>query len=262
MLSEKGRKILHLIIGIISAVLIVALGIGMMVSCWGIYQCGPRAFSRETIGAALTNPVILILIFMSVVSCLLGILVHLILPVQKSKTKAIRDELTVMQKMSEKVGAPSQEQKAKITRESWLRRITWIIFGILAVSAAVFPALYLFNVSHFPGVDPTAEIMTASFLVMPYGIFLLGCYFAADLVCKYSAIRQTAVYKQMLLEKNLRAADAAAGQMKSGTWIVTGLRLALIAVAICFIVAGIFNGSADDVLTKAIKICTECIGLG
>ena len=28
------------------------------------------------------------------------------------------------------------------------------------------------------------------------------------------------------------------------------------------IVAGIVNGSMNDVLQKAIRICTECIGLG
>ncbi|MBQ9064736.1 MAG: thioredoxin [Blautia sp.] len=33
-------------------------------------------------------------------------------------------------------------------------------------------------------------------------------------------------------------------------------------VAVCFIVAGVFNGSAKDVLGKAINICTECVGLG
>ncbi len=34
------------------------------------------------------------------------------------------------------------------------------------------------------------------------------------------------------------------------------------ALALVFIVAGVFNGSAMDVFGKAIKICTECIGLG
>ena len=29
-----------------------------------------------------------------------------------------------------------------------------------------------------------------------------------------------------------------------------------------FIVIGMFNGGMDDVLYKAINICTECIGLG
>ncbi|MBR4539430.1 MAG: thioredoxin [Clostridia bacterium] len=36
----------------------------------------------------------------------------------------------------------------------------------------------------------------------------------------------------------------------------------ILAAAIVFIFLGIFNGSALDVLTKAINICSECIGLG
>ena len=281
MLSEKKRKILHLILRIISSTLIVALGIGMMVSCWSIYQSGPRAFSRESIGAVLANPVIYVLILSTVLSCCLGALAHLIFPVQKGKTKPIRNELMVMQIIIEKVGTPNEIQQRKITRETWVRRIGWIAFGTLAVCTAVLPALYLFNIHNFPGADPTAEIMTASYYVMPYGIFVLGCYFVADLISKHSAIRQTAVYKQMLLEKNFRAADAAAAYKQKMTEqdlqaadasarrpkitaarIVNGLRVALVAVAICFIVVGILNGSAEDVLTKAIKICTECIGLG
>ncbi len=45
-------------------------------------------------------------------------------------------------------------------------------------------------------------------------------------------------------------------------YILLGLRLSLLAVAATFIVLGIFNGGMADVLGKAIKICTECIGLG
>ena len=40
------------------------------------------------------------------------------------------------------------------------------------------------------------------------------------------------------------------------------LRRVLMAAAVLFIVLGIFNGSMKDVLIKAIKICTECVGLG
>ncbi len=39
-------------------------------------------------------------------------------------------------------------------------------------------------------------------------------------------------------------------------------RVAVGVVAVAFIIAGALNGGADSVLTKAIKICTECIGLG
>ncbi len=40
------------------------------------------------------------------------------------------------------------------------------------------------------------------------------------------------------------------------------LRTVLIAAAVIMIAAGIFNGSARDVFGKAVKICTECVGLG
>ena len=43
---------------------------------------------------------------------------------------------------------------------------------------------------------------------------------------------------------------------------VTIVRLAILVIAIAFIIIGIVNGSARDVLFKAVTICTECVGLG
>ncbi|MBQ1371566.1 MAG: hypothetical protein IIY70_01415 [Oscillospiraceae bacterium] len=40
------------------------------------------------------------------------------------------------------------------------------------------------------------------------------------------------------------------------------LRYALFALAVLLIVLGILNGGLQDVLTKAVNLCTECIGLG
>ena len=40
------------------------------------------------------------------------------------------------------------------------------------------------------------------------------------------------------------------------------LRTVLLIAAVVLIVAGVFNGSARDVFSKAVKICTECVGLG
>ena len=39
-------------------------------------------------------------------------------------------------------------------------------------------------------------------------------------------------------------------------------KLLALMLAVMMIVAGTFNGSARDVFGKAVKICTECIGLG
>ena len=38
--------------------------------------------------------------------------------------------------------------------------------------------------------------------------------------------------------------------------------LSVLGFALVLIILGIFNGGMQDVVEKAIKICTECIGLG
>ena len=40
------------------------------------------------------------------------------------------------------------------------------------------------------------------------------------------------------------------------------IRTILLVAALCLIAAGVLNGSARDVFAKAVKICSECIGLG
>ena len=55
-----------------------------------------------------------------------------------------------------------------------------------------------------------------------------------------------------------------AGVMKAGTETKHRriIRIILIAAAAVLIIAGVLNGSAKDVLIKAIYICRECIGIG
>ena len=52
-----------------------------------------------------------------------------------------------------------------------------------------------------------------------------------------------------------RAAAESAGKIRL-------LRAVLLVLAVALIVAGVLNGSARDVFGKAIKICSECVGLG
>ena len=40
------------------------------------------------------------------------------------------------------------------------------------------------------------------------------------------------------------------------------IRLAVLALAVIFIIAGIANGNMYAIMIKAINICTECVGLG
>ncbi len=57
-------------------------------------------------------------------------------------------------------------------------------------------------------------------------------------------------------ERNVQSATI------SRSWHITAVRIAVVLIAFLFIVLGILNGGMGDVLAKAVRICTECIGLG
>jgi hypothetical protein len=44
--------------------------------------------------------------------------------------------------------------------------------------------------------------------------------------------------------------------------VVSVLRWGILTAAVVFVILGCLSGGAWDVLTKAINICSECIGLG
>ena len=257
MTQEKIKKI-HLIYGCIAAVLIIALGVSLIVACRGIYTSGPRPYTRETIGGKLQD--MAVLLWLNLAAVVGGIVLNLLLPLERSKTKAVRDELVTMKKLAAKAGVPSNEEKLLIEREQrsrWLCRVlTAGIFGGLMVR----PALYLLDKANFPANDPTAEIMAAALIVLPPAVIGLVLCLICSVLTKRSILKETEIYKQIIAGGN--KVVPAPAQDTAKPMLLKTVRFAVLAVALVFIVVGIFNGSANDVLTKAIKICTECIGLG
>ena len=64
-----------------------------------------------------------------------------------------------------------------------------------------------------------------------------------------------------LYRKERGAASGAEGAEAAGRSLRI-IRAAILITAIVFIIAGVINGSMEDMLIKAVNICTECIGLG
>lgn len=257
-MPQKKKNLIHMIYGCIAAVLVVALSITLIVSCWQIYQSGDRPYTRAAVGEKLQQ--IAILIYAVGILIAGGFLLNLLLPRERSKPTAIRDEWTTMRKMAMKTGEPSKEQAYAINKEFLFQKYYPLFTGILYAALMVYPAVYMLNRDNFTGMDPTAEIMKASMITLPPALLgLVACHVCCILVTK-SILRQTAIYKQMIAEGNKCTVNTPAVEKK--VFPISIIRWAVFGIAVAFIVVGIFNGSAQDVLTKAIKICTECIGLG
>ena len=117
-------------------------------------------------------------------------------------------------------------------------------------------------------VDPLHEIFSRE-KVIGHLLPILPVFFLSLAVTAFGAILG-------IWDKNTKSTDdLRAGQVQHGSDAarknlqrqiplpgLRWLRLALLVLALGMIAAGVFNGSAKDVLNKAVKICTECVGLG
>ena len=56
--------------------------------------------------------------------------------------------------------------------------------------------------------------------------------------------------------------DASAACAPADTRRLRTARAAVLIIAVLFVIAGILNGSMEDMFIKAVNICSECIGLG
>ncbi len=105
--------------------------------------------------------------------------------------------------------------------------------------------------------DPAADIYTAEGVAaaakraLPAVVLAL----AAAVACAALGVKDENRIARQAVDRDLRERAGEPERAKT-------LRLALLLLALGFLVLGVFNGSAHDVFVKASRICTECIGLG
>ena len=139
--------------------------------------------------------------------------------------------------------------------------------AIVTVLPAVFALIIYTRGLAAKAADPTAWIysreLAGKYLlpVLPIAVITLVMALVGILL----GIRDEKLGKPVKgIEMKKRATKDEAGQAGTGKGlsVTTIVRLIVLAAAVVLIVIGIVNGSARDVLFKAVTICTECVGLG
>ncbi len=138
-----------------------------------------------------------------------------------------------------------------------LQSIMWLATALCFIMSAVL--IYTEGLK-VKALDPMADIYTIEAIRRYSGtpiIFLLASLLMS-VVCIFLNVKESSPnYPSKIIDftNNKKVSVISeAGQKK--------LRTAIFVVAVIFIILGFFNGSLMDVLIKASKICTECIGLG
>ena len=262
-MSSKIKGRIHLIYGICLSVLIVATGVCFALSCLSIYRGGPSPFTRESIATHFGR--IAVPTYLCIAGVLGGIVLSLALPLEGGRIKPRRDAGAALTKLSARLDLSGCDAAAvtSIRRERTLRRVISITAGILSAASLIPALVWWVNPSHFSIENLSEDIKTAAVWVLYCVAVSLGLWVASVLLCDASVSRETAAIRS--ISATVKAAEKIDPDKKgltSDPHFVWGVRGAILVVGMVFIVLGVRNGGMADVLGKAIRICTECIGLG
>ena len=259
MTTERVKRIQH-VLGIGTSVALLAAGAMLMAGCYGIYSSGDHAFSREAVAQAFAPIALPISLCIGVVA--LDILVNLLLPGSTETSKPEKQLSLILQRLHARTDLSkcSEELRSQIAAQQRSRRLHRTIRNALVLVCCVLFLPYGLNGENFHQSQINESMIQAMGLLIPcvtvpfaYGVFT--AYQA-----KHSLDREIALLKSAPKEA-LRTPDVQSQVHANAKWPDI-LRWALLGAGACILVYGFFAGGTADVLTKAINICTECVGLG
>ncbi|MBQ4112780.1 MAG: hypothetical protein IJD38_08295 [Clostridia bacterium] len=264
-MSQKTKERIHLVYGIILSVLILTVGVCFALSCLSIYRSGSSPFTKESISVHFHR--IAIPVYICIAGVIGGGILSLALPVTEGKVRSRRHPEDALEKLSARLDLSScdEDTATAIRDERIRRRRVTAIFGFLAGITLIPALIWCVNPAHFSIENLNTDIKTAAALVLPCTAVALGLWVATVLLRGASISRETAAVKAALASGKGKTPEKSVPEQRKLTadprflWGVRGL---ILAVGVLFIVLGILNGGMADVLGKAIRICTECIGLG
>lgn len=257
-MSNSAKKRIHLIVSCILSAMLVGLGVALIVSCLDIYHSGPKPYTPETIAAHFQK--ISLLVYLTVACVVLGIVLNLVIPLEKKKVKAIRDNAETLSRLESKAGILEGEFAQKAAKEKNFRKLLRLCTAIACVLLSIRPLLHFMNQDNFLG-DKTQCVIRAMTVALVYGGAALALTFLCKVLCSRSIDRQIDICKASIASNGANGTKPTINDDKEAKRIIM-IRCVLAVVAITFIVLGIFNGDAEAVLNKANAICMECIGMG
>ncbi len=256
-MRQETVKIIHRIYGVLLSLSILAAGICLMAGCITIYQSGPQPYTPESVAKTFDDFKIGILPCLVLV--LGGFILELLLPCPAGKTKPEKNYPFILQRLrrtTDLTACPEDLTAAlyRLNRRQGLIKLAGLL--LLAAGSAVF-LCYGANPSNFHPSQINDSMVAAMWWLLPCMAVPFGYGIFAVYHQKRSMIREIDLLKTAPAE-----AKCAAAPVEPGADRIVIIRYCLLAVAVGCMLYGWLAGGAGDVLTKAVNICTECVGLG
>lgn len=257
MTNETARRV-RKVYGIVLSASIVAVGLCLIWACLDIYSAGAHPFSREAVAQAFSPIAIPVYLCLGLV--IGGFILDLVLPDADTRRKVNRNAALILKNLRARVdlGKCGETLQSAILAEVAGRRRNRIILAVvLAIGSVVFLCFAL---------QPDAFHQSQINDSMIRNISILACCmapaFGFSVYCANNE-RKSMEAEIALLKTAPAEAKVSRQETESAKPDRTAMIRNVIAVAaIALMIFGFCTGGTADVLTKAVNICTECVGLG
>lgn len=138
----------------------------------------------------------------------------------------------------------------------------WVLWAVLMAAAAIH--IYTEGLAYQADGHPEAWIYTREKAAAVFGAYapVLLLAVVSTIACVVMGVRDERQDKPVADPDLISIYATEREERRTDEKRIRFARLAVLALAVIFIIAGIINGSMEDVIIKAVNICTECVGLG
>lgn len=267
-IHSAAKPDLAKIMSVIVSVLSILLGIAYIACAYHIYLSGGSdPYSREVVGKYLSYLLIpsVVLIISIVIAC-----------IASGEKTGFKNEFTPEYLLARSVKKNPTYTLDAQTRDLALaeqkkRAIAKIITSVAVIALLLVALVLATNKAQYKNEQLTKEILNAVSIVLPLTAASLGAALVCSFFSRSSVKRELELHTLAVKEGRITDAEPpelsilskirAALDSKEKT-VTLVLRTVVGAAALALVIFGAAAGGMADVLAKAIKICTECIGLG
>lgn len=255
-MTKISKKHAHLIYGVMQSIVLLIAGICLIAACVGIYQSGGEPiYSREKVTEAFSP--IAVPVYLCLVLIVGGFLMEISCPRETKKVKTEKNDALTLRRLHGKLDTPLPDSVLTQQRSRKLHRIITLV--LLLAGSVVF-LVYALNGDHFHKSQINESMIHAMYwlipcMTIPFGYAVFTAYF-----CRRSIRKEIELMKQATA--GIQSGKTAIVPAKDRKKLLLAVRIAVLVIGIGLLVYGYWAGGTADVETKAVNICTECVGLG
>ena len=277
-MGENKGQTARRIYGICLTVLTVVVAMLFIVQIWLLFRATENSpYSVETVSQRFSQ--IAVPFYLWLAAIVGGGVLSYAFPEEAEMPKTQVDTRALLRRLKGRL-PENDGGMVEVKRENTLRNVVWGVCAALVVAMTAITVVFLLNGDYVAKFDTeffASHVEAEKLLKLSPLVFVVLCACAGALIYQsYSLKKELALVKNAIAESAKRGEKPAKTEEKRTIWgkiakffaifekekSVLIMRIAVAAVGVTLLVVGIGFDGMQEVLTKAINICTQCIGLG